>query len=82
MTKYLTQIIQPQVQSNPYENYRVALSGEGYQEDVTFDGLPGDSLEELRIPDGPLGRPRVETFALRNHSATKAFRCAGGGGWG
>lgn len=44
-------------------------------EDVTFEHLPDPSkLDELRIPDGPLGPPRLAVFSLRNHSGAKNFR--------
>ncbi|KAF5830389.1 hypothetical protein DUNSADRAFT_14652 [Dunaliella salina] len=58
------------VTNNPYEDYRIALSGEGFQEDVTFEGLPDDTkTDELRLPDGPLGVPRTAIFTLRNQSS-------------
>ncbi|KXZ49496.1 hypothetical protein GPECTOR_21g722 [Gonium pectorale] len=62
------------VTNNPFEDYRFFLTGEGYQEDVTFDALPNDALDTLRLPDGPVGRPVVAVFTLRNHSTTKNFR--------
>ncbi|KAG2489301.1 hypothetical protein HYH03_012133 [Edaphochlamys debaryana] len=62
------------VANNPFEDYRFLLTGEGYQEDVTFEGLPHDSLDELRLQDGPVGRPVQAVFALQNHSTTKNFR--------
>ncbi|EFJ42226.1 hypothetical protein VOLCADRAFT_67248 [Volvox carteri f. nagariensis] len=62
------------VANNPFEDYRFLLTGEGYQEDVTFDMLPNDALDVLRLQDGPVGRPVTAVFALRNHSAVKNFR--------
>ena len=62
------------VANNPFEDYRFLLTGEGYQEDVTFDHLPNDALDELRLQDGPVGRPVQAVFTLRNHSASKHFR--------
>lgn len=68
------------IPTNPLPTYpasplpRFLLSGEGYQEDVTFDHLPNDAMEELRLQDGPVGRPVQAVFALRNHSTTKSFR--------
>lgn len=29
---------------NPFEQHKVLLSGEGYAENVTFEGLPNDEL--------------------------------------
>lgn len=64
-----------QVQQNPFEDYCISLTGEGYSEDVTLDNLPDPSkMDELRIPDGPVGTPRTAVFTLRNHSANKHFR--------
>ena len=45
------------VQNNPFEDYCVAMTGEGYQEDVTFDQLPDNAVDELRLPDCPVGKP-------------------------
>ena len=58
------------------------LLGEGYQDDVTYDQLPGEAMDELRLPDGPLGKPRLMAFAVRNHHATNHFRwgCGRAGG--
>lgn len=33
-------------------------AGEGYEEDLTFEALPQDKLDELRFSDGPTGVPR------------------------
>lgn len=55
---------------------RFALTGEGYQEDVTFDMLPNDAVDELRLQDGPVGRPVQAVLALRNHS-----QVCGAAGW-
>eukprot|EP00798_Chlamydomonas_sp_ICE-L_P006741 gene6741-3411_t len=56
------------------QTFSVESKKGGYKEDVTFDGLPDGSLEQLKIPDGPLSVPRVQTFAIMNHSATKTMR--------
>ena len=32
---------------NPYENPRLIVRGEGYQEDIIFDGLPKDLEDEI-----------------------------------
>ena len=62
------------VQKNPFEDYGIALTGEGYQDDVTFDQLPHDALDELRLADCPVGTPHSIAFCLRNFSAGKTFR--------
>jgi hypothetical protein len=46
------------------------------QEDITIDGLPGGSLDELQLGDIRIGRTAVEVFHLTNRSDGKAFRCA------
>ena len=65
------------VQKNPFENYTVLLTGEGYQEDLTFDSLPsgGNGVDELRMQDCPVGQVgRSEDFVLKNHTSAKSFR--------
>jgi hypothetical protein len=62
------------VRNNPFEHYRVVLAGECYQDDVTFDGLPGGALDELRFEDARLNEELVATFALLNHSSSKHFK--------
>ncbi|KAJ9512718.1 hypothetical protein QJQ45_019009 [Haematococcus lacustris] len=57
------------VNQNQYEDYRIAMSGEGYQEDVTFDHLPDGQLDELRLADCPVGTARQVVFCLHNHAA-------------
>lgn len=44
------------------------------QEDVTYDLLPNNSLDELKLADGPVGKPRQAVFSLRNHNMEKMFR--------
>jgi hypothetical protein len=39
--------------NNPYEQHKVMISGEGYSESVTFEGLPDD---ELQIGDCIVGK--------------------------
>eukprot|EP00878_Enallax_costatus_P042756 GHUV01050217.1.p1 GENE.GHUV01050217.1~~GHUV01050217.1.p1 ORF type:complete len:213 (+),score=80.54 GHUV01050217.1:425-1063(+) len=39
------------VKQNPFEQYKLAISGECYQEDLMFTGLPDDSLTVLALPD-------------------------------
>eukprot|EP00878_Enallax_costatus_P044949 GHUV01053758.1.p1 GENE.GHUV01053758.1~~GHUV01053758.1.p1 ORF type:complete len:488 (+),score=164.53 GHUV01053758.1:1059-2522(+) len=39
------------VKQNPFEQYKLAISGGCYQEDLMFTGLPDDSLTVLALPD-------------------------------
>jgi hydrocephalus-inducing protein len=61
------------VRNNPFEDYCIALTGEGYQEDIAFELLPNDSLDELRLPDTAIGASVQAVFVLQNHS-NKNFR--------
>jgi hypothetical protein len=55
---------------NPYEQHKVMITGEGYSESVTFEGLPND---ELAIGDCIVGKPKTMTFQLANNG-DKAVR--------
>jgi hydrocephalus-inducing protein len=55
---------------NPYEQHRVLLAGEGYAENVTFEGLPND---ELQIGDCIVGKSKSASFQLANNG-DKAVR--------
>ena len=55
---------------NPYEQHKVLITGEGYSESVTFEGLPED---ELAIGDCIVGKPKTMTFQLANNG-DKAVR--------
>ena len=45
--------------SNPYEQHKVLIAGEGYSENVTFEGLPED---ELQVGDCIVGKAKTVTF--------------------
>lgn len=62
------------VSQNHFENVRVALTGECFQDDVTLAGLPDDQLDVLKLADGPVGRRQEVAFSLQNHCG-KHFRC-------
>ena len=64
------------VRNNPFEDYCIALTGEGYQEDIAFEQLPNDSLEELRLPDAAISASVQAAFVLQNNSQ-KHFRLVG-----
>mmetsp|Transcript_39618 Transcript_39618/g.60626 ORF Transcript_39618/g.60626 Transcript_39618/m.60626 type:complete len:390 (-) Transcript_39618:4001-5170(-) len=49
---------------NPYEQHKVMITGEGYSESVTFEGLPDD---ELVIGDCIVGKPKTMSFELANN---------------
>ena len=64
-----------EVQQNPFEHMRIPLTGECYMEMLAFEGLPGGSVDELKLDDFPLNVPAQMSFTLRNMSE-KHFRCA------
>ncbi|WIA13448.1 hypothetical protein OEZ85_007028 [Tetradesmus obliquus] len=43
--------LQLRVKLNPFEQYKVVVTGECIQEDITFAGLPSDTLGVLNLPD-------------------------------
>lgn len=55
---------------NPYEQHKVLVTGEGYSESVTFEGLPDD---ELAIGDCIVGKSKTMSFQLAN-TGEKAVR--------
>ena len=65
--------------------WAVRIEGDGYMEDVTFEGLPDDVADCITLPDTAVGVPVEADFALRNHTdATVRFEwpaaAAGGDG--
>jgi hypothetical protein len=44
---------------NPYEQHKVNITGEGYSESVTFEGLPDD---ELQVGDCIVGKGKSSQF--------------------
>lgn len=58
---FLPELLHP---AHPMRPTALQLTGEGYQDDITFDLLPGDKLDELRMPDGPLGPPRQHVISV------------------
>lgn len=63
------------VKQNSFERITVDLSGEGYNEDVIFEGLTheGSDADVLSFPDTAVGGSARLAFDLRNGSG-KAFR--------
>ena len=62
--------LQLSIRHNAFESQRIAVTGEGYEENVVFGGLPGDLDDELRFDDGPVGKAREAHFELLNQSNT------------
>lgn len=56
------------VRHNPFEQVKVVAEGECFAEDVIFTALPGDSSDELRFPDAPIGVPQEVLFNVKNVS--------------
>ncbi len=46
------------VQRNPFEDYAIRLTGEGYQDDVVIDQLPDNQVDTVKLVDAPLGVAR------------------------
>lgn len=48
--------------NNVYEQHKVLLVGQGYEEAVTFEGLPEEAEDELLIGDCVIGKGKATTF--------------------
>ena len=55
-----------QTQNNPYEQHRVMLCGEGFNETVTFENLPHGREDSLQIGDCIIGKAKAVCFDLLN----------------
>ena len=53
---------------NPYENPRLMLRGEGYQEDIIFEGLPQDLEDEIHFGDSVINIEKKISFQIKNNS--------------
>lgn len=53
-------------QHNPFEQHKVLIIGEGYMENVTFEGLPENLEDELVIGDCIVNKAKSVTFSLVN----------------
>lgn len=53
---------------NPYECHKVIIRGEGYQESITFENLPFDLEDELRLGDAIINKPKSVNFNIANTS--------------
>lgn len=54
-------------QHNPFEQHRVLVIGEGYQENVTFEGLPEGLEDELLVGDCIVGKAKAASFQIVNN---------------
>ena len=52
--------------NNVFEQHRVMLMGEGFNESITFEGLPEDMEDELLIGDCIIGKAKAATFQMVN----------------
>lgn len=48
--------------NNVFEQHKVMLMGEGFNESITFEGLPEDMEDELLIGDCVIGKAKAATF--------------------
>ncbi|KAJ3115022.1 hypothetical protein HDU96_001327 [Phlyctochytrium bullatum] len=53
---------------NSFEDAAIQIAGEGYVDDVTFDGLPSDNDNELSLGDCMIGEMKQVAFTATNHS--------------
>lgn len=59
---------------NPYESTRIMVVGEGFYEDVVFEGLPHDAEDEVSLGDCVINQERRVTFALRNNNSAEPIK--------
>lgn len=55
-----------QTQNNQFEQHRVSLVGEGFNEAVTFEGLPNGREDLLQVGDCIIDKAKAVTFDLVN----------------
>jgi hypothetical protein len=48
--------------NNLFEQHKVLLQGEGFNESIIFEGLPNGSEDELHIGDCVIGKARAVQF--------------------
>ena len=53
--------------NNVFEQHKVWLIGEGFNESITFEGLPEDMEDELLIGDCIIGKAKAATFQMVNN---------------
>lgn len=55
-----------QTLNNVFEQHKVMLVGEGFSESITFENLPENSEDELKIGDCVIGKAKAVSFSLVN----------------
>ena len=53
--------------NNVFEQHKVLLQGEGFMENIIFEGLPNGSEDELGIGDCVISKAKAVTFQLTNN---------------
>jgi len=53
--------------NNLFEQHKVMLTGEGFQENIIFEGLPNGSEDELTVGDCVIGKAKAVSFTLTNN---------------
>lgn len=53
--------------NNVFEQHKVWLIGEGFNESITFEGLPKDLEDELAIGDCIIGKAKAATYSMVNN---------------
>ena len=53
---------------NPYENFRMQIQGEGFYDDVSFEGLPKEREDLLDLEDCYINVSKKYTFYIKNNS--------------
>lgn len=48
--------------NNPFEQHKVLLTGEGFTENIIFEGLPNGSEDDLQIGDCVIGKAKAVSF--------------------
>lgn len=61
-------LVSMQTLNNPYEITKVAIVGEGFYEDVTFENLPEELEDEVNLGDCIIGIEKKLAFSIKNHS--------------
>ena len=54
--------------NNPYENQLVALTGEGFREDIMFEKMPLDKQDAIAFGDCIVGASKTLSFVMRNYT--------------
>ncbi|KAJ3159463.1 hypothetical protein HDU86_001781 [Geranomyces michiganensis] len=57
------------ITDNAFEDTSVQITAEGYVDELSFEGLPGESETELHFGDCYVNEVKQLPFAIRNHSS-------------